>query len=81
MALTSRISRDSDQIITELVLSTGKSKVDIIEQALKCYRFQERMRVLKEEYVKLQANKHAWTEELKERNELEGTLLNGLEEY
>lgn len=81
MALTARISPASDHIIEELVSTTGKSKVEIIEEALKSYRFHERMRLLNEEYENLRSDKKAWAEELKERKELEGTLLDGLEEY
>lgn len=81
MALTARISSASDHIIEELVNTTGKSKIDIIEEALKSYRFHERMRLLTEEYKSLQEDPKAWNQELKERNELEGTLLDGLEEY
>lgn len=81
MARTARISVDADLIIRELVQSTKKSKVEIIEAALKSYRFHERMRVLNVEYEKWRSDKEAWAEELRERNELEGTLLDGLEEY
>jgi hypothetical protein len=81
MALTARISSASDHIIEELVNTTGKSKVDIIEEALKSYRFHERMRLLNEEYERLRSDKKAWAKELEERKELEGTLLDGLEEY
>jgi len=81
MALTSRISPATDHIIEELVQATGKSKVDIIEEALKFYRFHERMRLLNEEYERLRSDKKAWAEELEERKELEGTVLDGLEEY
>ena len=81
MAPTARISSASDQIIEELVNATGKSKIDIIEEALISYRFHERMRLLHEEYEKLRADKKAWADELKERKELEGTtLLDGLED-
>jgi hypothetical protein len=81
MASTARISTTSDHIIDELITTTGKSKVDIIEEALKSYRFHERMRLLHQEYEILQSDKKAWADELKERKELEGTLLDGLEEY
>jgi len=81
MALTIRISRASDHMITELVDITGKSKFDLIEEALKSYRFRQRMRLLNEDYERLQSDKKAWSKELVEREELEGTLLDGLEEY
>ncbi|MCE5318001.1 MAG: hypothetical protein LLG04_11680 [Parachlamydia sp.] len=79
MALTARISPITDHILEELMKSTGKRKVDIIEAALKFYRFHERMRILNEEYERLCSDKKAWAEELEERQEHEGTLLDGLE--
>lgn len=81
MAQTARISSASDQIIEELVIVTGKNKINIIEEALKYYRFHERMRLLNQEYETLRSDEKAWNDELKERKELEGTLSDGLEEY
>ncbi len=81
MALTARISSVSDYIIEELVSTTRKSKIDIIEEALKFYRFHERMRLLSQEYENLRTDEKAWAQEIEERKELEGTLLDGLEEY
>lgn len=80
MALTARISPASDAIIHELVAKTGKSKIVIIEEALESYRFRERMRLFNESYERLRANKKMWASELKEREELEGTLNDGLED-
>ncbi len=80
MAQTARISRRSDQIIQEMISLTGHSKVEVIEQALETYRRNERMRLMNEAYKNLQSNKTAWKEELKEREELEGTIADGLEE-
>lgn len=79
MALTARISANSDEIIDELVARTGKSRIDIIDAALEEYRFKERMRLLNIEYEKLRSNKAAWKQEQEERNELEGTIGDGLE--
>jgi len=81
MASTARISPTSDQILEELVDQTGKTKIEILEEALKSFRFHERMRILCEEYERLQSDEKEWAEELKERKELEGTLLDGLEQY
>lgn len=80
MALIARISPTSDEIIHELVDKTGKSKIVIIEEALESYRFRERMRLFNESYERLKADTKAWTEELKERAVLEGTLMDGLED-
>lgn len=81
MASTARISSNSDRIIEELVNTTGKLKIEIIEEALKFFYFHERMKKLNEEYEKLRSDEKGWAEELSERQELEGTLLDGLEEY
>lgn len=80
MALTARISENSDAIIHELVVRTGKTKVEIIDEALESYRYHERMRILNEQFEALRADKKAWQRELKERAELEGTIGDGLED-
>lgn len=79
MGSTVRIPSTTNQIIEEIVHK--KSKVDLIEEALKSYCFHERKRLLHNEYEKLRSDKKAWVDELKERKELEGTLLDGLEKY
>lgn len=80
MAQTARISTRSDQIIREIVSLTGMSKIEVIESALETYRHHERMRLLNESYTQLRSQKTAWKDELKEREELEGTLNDGFEE-
>jgi DNA repair exonuclease SbcCD ATPase subunit len=79
MPLTARISPISNAIILELVSSTGKTKTEIIEKALKTYRYQERMRLLNESYAELKLNKKNWENELKERDDLDGTAADGLD--
>lgn len=79
MALTARISSNSDEIIHELAARTGKSKIEIIEAALEDYRFKEKMRLLNDEYERLKLNNLAWQQELEERIEIEGTVSDGLE--
>lgn len=80
MAQTARISSRSDSIIQEMTLLTGYSKVEVIEHALEIYRRSERMRLMNEAYQTLKSNRNAWEEELKDREELEGTIADGLEE-
>lgn len=80
MALTARISSTSDAIIHELVDKTGKSRVEIIEEALELYRFKEKMRLFNESYEKLRSNKKAWKIEVNDRNELENVIMDGLED-
>ena len=80
MVQTARISSKSDNIIKEIVMLTGMSKVEIIESALEVYRHNERMRFLNESYRQVRSSKSSWKEELNERQELEGTLEDGFEE-
>lgn len=81
MVQTARISPKSDSIMQEMAMLTGKSKIEILESALENYRHLERMRLLNESYRKLSKKKKAWEHEQEERNLLEGTLTDGLEEY
>lgn len=80
MAQTARISSRSDSIIKEMISLTGYSKIDVIEYALETYRRNERMRLFNEGYQNLKSDKSKWEEELKDREELEGTIADGLEE-
>lgn len=73
-----RVSDRSDSIIKEIALRTGKAKTEVIELALETYRRVERMNALNEGYKKLRDDKESWEKELKKRDELEGTLLDGL---
>ncbi|MCA6600343.1 MAG: hypothetical protein IM537_09075 [Pseudanabaena sp. M57BS1SP1A06MG] len=79
MAQTARISAKSNSI-QEMSLLTGKNKMEVIESTLEVYRHNERMRLFNESYRVLAKNKKAWQEELKERQDLEGTLEDGFEE-
>jgi len=79
MAQTSRITPVTDHIIHEMALLTGKSKIEIIEEAVKKYRHSERMRMFKESYQR--KNKKEQEEDLKEIELLDGMLNDGLEDY
>jgi phosphoglycerate-specific signal transduction histidine kinase len=59
---------------------TGKTKVEIIELALETYRHPLRMQLLNESYQHLREDEREWQEELIERDEIEGTLNDGLDE-
>lgn len=80
MAQNARISHTSDEIIHEMAEITHKNKIEIIEEALILYRHHERMRLLNESFERLRARESLWEEELQERRELDGTLLDGLED-
>lgn len=77
---SARISQESDAIIEEIINETGKSKIVVIEEALKLYRFRERMRLFNESYERLRSDKKLWNQELKVREDLDGTLNDGLED-
>jgi hypothetical protein len=79
MAQTARISQRSSDLIQEMALLTGMPKTQVIELALETYRRHERLRLFNESYSRLRSKKKMWSEELKERQELEGTLSDGLE--
>lgn len=53
--------------------------MEIINEALESHRYQERMQILNEQYERLRSDKKAWKEELQERKELDGILMDGLE--
>ena len=80
MGQTVRISPESDDIIKELAAKKGKSKIIIIQEALEAYRFADRMQQFNESYERLRSDPEAWKQELEEREELEGTLMDGLDE-
>lgn len=79
MASTARISSQSNAIISELMLQTGKTKIEIIEEALRSYLYHKRMELLNEQYERLRSDEKAWNDELQERRDLEGTLMDGLD--
>lgn len=81
MAANARISKKTDLIVHEIASMTGKTKIEILEEAVSSYHHKEKMKALNESFAKLKSNKKAWKQELMERKELEGTLLDGLEDY
>ena len=80
MAQTARLSAKSDSLIKEIVAITGKCKTDVLESALECYRHYEKMRLFNKGYRRLKSKKRTWQEEQEERESLEGTLMDGLED-
>ncbi|NGX61271.1 MAG: hypothetical protein K940chlam9_00754 [Chlamydiae bacterium] len=80
MSGTTRISPKSTESLQEITNLTGYSKIEAIEIALKFYLHHEKMRQFNESYALLRSDEEAWNEEMEERNILEGTLEDGLEE-
>lgn len=77
---TAKISMQGARILNRLQKRFHKPKTAIIDQALKNFEDQILLEEINEGYARLKADKKAWKEELMEREELEGTLGDGLED-
>lgn len=77
---TAKISPKAACILERLQHRYHKPKTVLIDLALKKYEDQILLEEINEGYARLKADKKAWEEELKERQELEGTVEDGLDE-
>lgn len=77
---TAKISEQSVRILDRLHHRLHKSKTALIDQALKKYEAQIFLDDINEGYARLKGDKTAWAQELIEREELEGTIGDGLED-
>ncbi len=77
---TTKISVQSARILERLHRRYHKPKIALIDQALKKYEDQILLDEINEGYAQLKADKKAWKEELKEREELDLTLSDGLDD-
>ena len=77
---TAKISPKTALILERLQRRYHKPKTVLIDLALKKYEDQILLEEINEGYARLKADKKAWEEELKERQELEGTVGDGLED-
>ncbi len=71
---TAKISMKSTIILNRIQKFSGGTKSAIIEKALNELDKNIAFRSFNEAYAKLKKNPDAWMDELKEREELEGTL-------
>lgn len=71
---TAKISQKSARILDRLQRRYHKSKTILIDLALKKYEDRILLEEINEGYARLKADKKAWEEELKEREEIEGTF-------
>lgn len=76
---TAKISPNTARILERLQRRYHKPKTVLIDLALKKYEDQILLEEINEGYARLKADKKAWEDELKERQELEGTVGDGLE--
>lgn len=77
---TAKISPKTARILERLQHRYHKPKTVLIDLALKKYEDQILLEEINEGYARLKADKKAWEEELIERQELEGTVGDGLED-
>jgi hypothetical protein len=77
---TAKISMQSARILNRLQRRFHKPKTVLIDQALKSFEDQILLEEINEGYARLKADKKAWKEELDERQELQGTIGDGLED-
>ncbi len=77
---TAKISTRAARILNRLHRKYHKPKTVLIENALKRYEAQILLEEVNEGYARLKASKGAWDEELKERQELEGVIGDGLDD-
>lgn len=80
MATTAKISPKTALILERLQRRYHMPKTVLIDLALKKYEAQILLEEINEGYARLKADKKAWEDELKERQELEGTVGDGLNE-
>jgi predicted transcriptional regulator len=77
---TAKISAHASRILNRLQKRFHKPKTLLIDQALKSFEDQLLLEEINEGYARLKADKKGWKEELEEREELQGTIRDGLED-
>lgn len=78
-APTIPISDASRQVLQELAQQTGQTPTEILDKALDQYRRKLFFDGLAADYAALKTDPEGWAEELEERKQLEGTLMDGLD--
>lgn len=78
MAVSAKITEQSKELVDEIAILTGETRMSIIEKAMINYKRQIDMKQFDEDYARLRSNEQLWKEELREREELDGTLEDGL---
>ena len=74
-----RVNQTSHKILRKLADRKGKSMQAILEKAIKEYQRKEFFEEANTAYAALQNDSEAWKAELKEREEWETTLLDGID--
>lgn len=80
MSKMMRITEATLENLEVLVKILGKSKQAIIERAVDHYLREQFLKKANEEYAQIRANPELWAQEIKEREEWDVTIGDGLEE-
>jgi hypothetical protein len=75
-----RITEETRERIARLAEQTGKSQQEVIDVAVRIYERELFLTQVNEGYAALRGNDAAWADELKEREEWDGALSDGIED-
>ena len=75
-----RISPHSKAVLRELAKREGKPMQTVLDEAIEHYEREKFLNDVNAAYAQLRADPQAWKEELAERSEWDGTLMDGLVE-
>jgi hypothetical protein len=74
-----RISAQAHRTLKELSRRSGASMPDVLDQAIEEYRRRRFLEGLHADFASLKRKPKAWKQELRERQEWDATLADGLE--
>jgi|SRR5580700_859520 hypothetical protein len=74
-----RVTESSHQMLKELAVQTGRTVVDVLEQALDAYRRKLFFEQMNAGYAELRSDPKAWAEHQAERKQWDATLRDGLD--
>jgi hypothetical protein len=77
---TVRVSEHTHELLRKLATATGEPLQKVLERAVETYRREQFYAEFNAAFERLRADPVAWSEELAERAELEGTLADGLDD-
>jgi hypothetical protein len=78
-APTVPISAAAHQLLKDLADQTGQTITEVLDRALDAYRRKVFFEQLNAGYAELRADPKAWAEHLAERQQLDATLMDGLD--
>ena len=77
---TVRVRPETRDKLRELSEQSGRHIAEVLEEAVEQLRRRRFMEEVNQSFTQLRADPEAWAEELAERRETEGTLMDGLED-